>query len=65
MKIFCSFARICVSNKVKNLILKVYNLIPGVNETKYLVEHESCECKCGWNESACNSLRKKNQDEYW
>ena len=50
--------------KQKNMILKVYNLIPEVNETGSLVQHELCECKCGLNESVCNSLQKWNHDEY-
>ena len=40
------------------MILKVYNLISGADETKCLVEHESRECKCGLNESVYNSLKK-------
>ena len=27
----------------------------GVNETRFLDQHESWECKCGLNESVCNS----------
>ena len=37
----------------------------GVNETKFLVWHESCECKCRLNESLCNSKQKWNHDECW
>ena len=29
-----------------------------VNETRFLVQHESCECRCGLNESVCNSNQK-------
>ena len=47
------------------MILKVYNLTSRVNETKCFVEHESCECKRGLNESVYNSLKKQNQDECW
>ena len=36
------------------MVLKVDNLITEVNETKHLAQHESCECKCGLIESACN-----------
>ena len=57
------YARFCVPNKAKNMILKVYNLIPGANEKKDLVQHELCECKCELNESVCNSLQKLNHDE--
>ena len=31
--------------------VKVFNLMSRVNETKFLVQHEWCECKCGLNES--------------
>ena len=27
----------------------------GVNETTFLVQQESFDCKCGLNESVCNS----------
>ena len=32
-----------------NLI--VFNLVLGINETTFIVQHESCECKCRLNES--------------
>ena len=34
-------ARVFVSNKIKIMVLKKYNLISGVIETRYLVQHES------------------------
>ena len=30
----------------------------GVNETRFLVQHESCKCKCKLNEIVCNSKQK-------
>ena len=42
---------------------KVLDLISGVNETKFLVRYELCECKCGLNESVCNSKQKWNHNE--
>ena len=35
----------------------------GVNETRFLVQYGSCECKCGLNESVCNSRQKWNHKE--
>ena len=35
-----------------------------VNKTQFLVQHESCECKCRLNESVCNSNQKWNQNKY-
>ena len=40
--------------------LKVFNLVSGVDETKFVVQHESRECKCRLNESVCNSKQKWN-----
>ena len=50
-----SYAWAFVSNIVKNMNLKVFNLISEVNETRFLVQQELCECKCGLNESVCNA----------
>ena len=49
----------------KNVNVKVFNLISWANETKHLVSYESCECKCGLNESVCNSKKTWNHDECW
>ena len=49
-----TYARVCVLDKVKSMNVIVFSLILWVNETRVLVQHESCECKCGLNESACN-----------
>ena len=56
-------ARVCVLNKVKNINVKVFYLMSGVKETRFLVQNQSCECRCGLNESVCNSKQKKNHDE--
>ena len=38
--------------------LKIFNLMSQVNEARFLVQHKSCECKCGLNESVSNSKQK-------
>ena len=35
----------------------------GVNKTKFLVRHKSCECKCGLNVIVFNSKQKWNHHE--
>ena len=45
---------ICFEDKVKNMNVKVFHLMSRGNETRFLVQHESCECKCRLNESAYN-----------
>ena len=49
------YARVCTPKKVKNTNIKVFNLMSGINETILTVQHESCKCKFGLNESVCNS----------
>ena len=56
-------ARVCVLNKVKKMNVKVFNLVSGVNETRFLVQHKSCECTCRLNESVCNLKQKWNHNE--
>ena len=49
---------------MENTNVKIFNLMSRVNETRFLVRHESCECKYGLNESVCNSKQKRNCGEY-
>ena len=37
--------------------------MPVVDETRLLVQHESCECKCGFNKNVCNSKQEWNHGE--
>ena len=37
--------KICVPNKTEDLNLRVFNMITGINESKTLTKHISCECK--------------------
>ena len=37
-----AYTRVCVPNKVKNMNVKVFNLMPGVNETIFLFQYELC-----------------------
>ena len=56
------FEYVC-PNKVKDMNVNVFNLVSGVNETRFLVQHESSECKCELNESVCHSMQKWNHEE--
>ena len=46
---------ICVPNKTKDANLNVFNLITTKNESKTLIIHISCKCKCGFGGSINNS----------
>ena len=49
------YAQNCVSHKEKKLDVKEFNSMLDVNKTRLLVQHETNDCKCGLNESVCNS----------
>ena len=43
--------------------VKVFNLMSGANETRFLVKCESCEYMCGLVENVCNSKQAWNHNE--
>ena len=38
-------------------------MITGINESKTLTKHISCECKCKFDGRKCNSNQKWNNDK--
>ena len=40
----------CIPNKTEGLNLNVFNMITGINESKTLAKHISCESKCKFDE---------------
>ena len=40
------YAKICVLDAIKNLNVKVFNLMSRINETKFIEWHEKCKCIC-------------------
>ena len=57
--------KVCVPNKIEDLNLSVFNMITGINESKTLTKHVSCECKCKFDCRKCNSNQKRNNDKCW
>ena len=45
----------CVPNKTEDLNLSMFNMITGMNESKTLTKHISCECKSRFDGRKCNS----------
>ena len=40
-----SYAKLCVADAVKNINLKIFNLISRTNETRHIKWHKACKCK--------------------
>ena len=57
------YARICVPDIVKNLNVKVFNLMSRTNETKFIKLYEKCKCICRLDKIICNNKQKWNKDK--
>ena len=53
----------CIPNKTEDLNLSVFNVIAGINESKTLTRHISCECKWKFDGTICNSNQYCNNDK--
>ena len=57
------YAKMCVSDVVKNLNVKVFNLISRTNETRHIEWHETCKCKCRLDATINNNQQHWNDDK--
>ena len=46
---------LCVPKETKYRNAKVFNMITNRNEAKTRTKHISCDCKCKFNSTTCNS----------
>ena len=58
------YAKICVPDVVKNLNIKVFNLMSRTNEARHVEWHETCKCKCRLDASVCNNKQRWNYDKF-
>ena len=58
-----SYAKICILDVVKDLNVKVFNLMLRTNETKKIKWHETCKCKCGLDAIVCNNKQRWNKNK--
>ena len=56
-------AKLCVPDVVRNLNVKVFNLVSGTNETKRREWHEKCKCKYRFNSRVFNNKQRWNDDK--
>ena len=52
--------KICVSKETKDINVKAFYMITNQNEAKAMIEHISCDCKCKFSSTVCNSNQKWN-----
>ena len=57
------YAKMCVPDVVKNLNVKLFNLMSRTNETRHIKWNEMCKCKCSLDSSVCNNKQPCNYDK--
>ena len=57
------YAKICVPDVIKDLNVKVFNLMSRTNETRFIEWHETCKCKCRLDAIVCNNKQRWNKNK--
>ena len=52
------YAKISVPDIIKNLNVKVFNLMSRTNETRFIEWHEQCKCECKLDAIVCNNKQR-------
>ena len=55
------YAKLCVPDVVKNINVKVFNLMSRDNETRHIGWHKTFKCKCRLDASVCNNKQRWNK----
>ena len=58
------YAKICVPDVIKDLNVKVFNLMLRTTETRHIKWHETCKCECRLDAIVCNNKQLWNKDKY-
>ena len=56
-------AKLCVPNIVKDMNIKVFNLLARIIETRKIVWHETCKCVCRLTSAICNDRQEWNENK--
>ena len=57
------YPRICIPDVVKNLNVKVFNLMSRTNKTRHIKWHESWKWICRLDPIICNNKQRRNEDK--
>ena len=52
--------KICIPKEAKDINVKAFNMITNKYGAKAMAEHISCDFKCKFNSTTCNSKQKWN-----
>ena len=57
------YAKLCDPDIIKNINVKVSNLMSRINETRQIIWHKTCKCICRLTSALCNSRQIWNKDK--
>ena len=57
------YAKLCVPGAVKDINIKLFNLVSRTNKTRYLSWYKTCACKCRLDVSICNDRQCWHNDK--
>ena len=55
------YPKLCVPDVIKNINVKVSNLMSRINETRHIMWHETCKCICRLTASVSNHNESWNE----
>ena len=56
-------AKVCIPKNIKNVTVKMFDLMNLENTTKQVEFHESCKCVCKKNSSVCSEKQRFNENK--
>ena len=56
-------AKLCVPDIVKDMNIKVFNMLSRINETRKIVWHKTCKCICHLTSAICNDKQEWNENK--
>ena len=54
---------LCVPETIKNVNVKVFNLMSRTNEARHIEWHKTCKSKCRLDANVCNNKQRWNEDK--
>ena len=57
------YAKICAPDVIKDLNVKVFNLMSRTNETRFIKWHQKCKCEYRLNSIVCNDKQRWNKNK--
>ena len=57
------YAKICVPDVMKDLNVKVFNLMWRTNETRFIKLHKKCKCECRLDAIICNNKQRWHKNK--